>query len=278
MLIVGPHLSISDGFTNCAKTCFDIGANTFQFFSRNPRGGASKDIDDKDLNCFLEYIKSNKLIMPLCHAPYTLNPSSNKPETRDFARLVFKEDLKKLSKFNGICYNFHPGSHVKQGEEAGIKNTIDILNEVMTPDMNVTVLLETMSGKGTEIGKTFEELKEIIDSVKYNDHIGVCLDTCHVFCAGYDIKNHLDDVLDEFDKIIGLDKLKAIHLNDTFNDFNTHKDHHQKLGLGFLGKETFINIINNKRLKDIPMYLETPNELDGYKAEIEFLKNNLMDD
>ena len=275
MLAVGPHLSISKGLCDALDVALSIGATTFQFFSRNPRGGASKPLDDTDLSNFIKRIKDIPFATPLCHAPYTLNPSSNKEETRDFARMVFKEDLAKLEVIPNICYNFHPGSHVGQGEEVGIRKTIEILNEVMTHDMKVTILLETMSGKGTEIGKTFEELKEIIDNVECHEHLGVCLDTCHVFCAGYDIKNDLDGVLDSFDKIIGLDKLKAIHMNDTFNDFATHKDHHQKLGEGFIGSETFVNIINNPRLKNIPIYLETPNEIDGYKKEIDFLKKNL---
>jgi deoxyribonuclease-4 len=275
MLAVGPHLSISKGLCDALDVALSIGATTFQFFSRNPRGGASKPLDDTDLSNFIKRIKDIPFATPLCHAPYTLNPSSNKEETRDFARMVFKEDLAKLEAIPNICYNFHPGSHVGQGEKVGIRKTIEILNEVMTHDMKVTILLETMSGKGTEIGKTFEELKEIIDNVECREHLGVCLDTCHVFCAGYDIKNDLDGVLDSFDKIIGLDKLKAIHMNDTFNDFATHKDHHQKLGEGFIGSETFVNIINNPRLKNIPIYLETPNEIDGYKKEIDFLKKNL---
>lgn len=275
MLALGPHLSISKGLCDALDVALSIGATTFQFFSRNPRGGASKPLDDTDLSNFIRRIKAIPFATPLCHAPYTLNPSSNKEETRDFARMVFKEDLAKLEVIPNICYNFHPGSHVGQGEEVGIRKTIEILNEVMTRDMKVTILLETMSGKGTEIGKTFEELKEIIDNVECREHLGVCLDTCHVFCAGYDIKNDLDGVLDSFDKIIGLDKLKAIHMNDTFNDFATHKDHHQKLGEGFIGNETFVNIINNPRLKNIPIYLETPNEIDGYKKEIDFLKKNL---
>lgn len=275
MLAVGPHLSISKGLCDALDVALSIGATTFQFFSRNPRGGASKPLDDTDLSNFIRRIKDIPFATPLCHAPYTLNPSSNKEETRDFARMVFKEDLAKLEVIPNICYNFHPGSHVGQGEEVGIRKTIEILNEVMTHDMKVTILLETMSGKGTEIGKTFEELKEIIDNVECREHLGVCLDTCHVFCAGYDIKNDLDGVLDSFDKIIGLDKLKAIHMNDTFNDFATHKDHHQKLGEGFIGSDTFVNIINNPRLKNIPIYLETPNEIDGYKKEIDFLKKNL---
>ena len=275
MLIVGPHLSISNGFYKASLEALSIGANTFQFFSRNPRGGASKDIDPKDFSLFKEFSKENNIITPLCHAPYTLNPSSSNEATREFALTCFKEDLEKLSVFDKVCYNFHPGSHVGQGEDIAIEKTIEILNKVMTDDMNVTILLETMSGKGTEIGKTFEEIKRIIDGVKFNHNLGVCMDTCHVYCAGYDIKNHLDDVLDEFDKIIGLDKLKAIHLNDSFNDFNTHKDHHQKLGEGYIGKDAFINIINNPRLKDIPMYLETPNDDLGYAHEIEFLRNNL---
>lgn len=275
MLALGPHLSISKGLCDALDVALSIGATTFQFFSRNPRGGASKPLDDTDLSNFIRRIKDIPFATPLCHAPYTLNPSSNKEETRDFARMVFKEDLAKLEVIPNICYNFHPGSHVGQGEEVGIRKTIEILNEVMTRDMKVTILLETMSGKGTEIGKTFEELKEIIDNVECREHLGVCLDTCHVFCAGYDIKNDLDGVLDSFDKIIGLDKLKAIHMNDTFNDFATHKDHHQKLGEGFIGNETFVNIINNPRLKNIPIYLETPNEIDGYKKEIDFLKKNL---
>ncbi len=274
MLKIGCHLSISKGFYNAAKVCKSIGGNTYQYFSRNPRGGAMKPLDLDDINKYLEYARDNQFTTLLCHAPYTLNAASLKEETREFALKVFKEDINLLEHFDNALYNFHPGSHVGQGVQTGIDKIVDILNQVIYPEMKTTILLETMAGKGSEIGSTFEELKCIIDRVKYNDKIGVCLDTCHIFDAGYDIVNDLEGVLNEFDRVIGLNRLKAIHLNDSKNTLASHKDRHELIGKGNIGIDTFEKIINNERLKDIPMFLETPvsTELE-YKDEIDLLKS-----
>lgn len=273
MLYLGCHLSISKGFYATAKKAVSLNANTFQFFSRNPRGGARKEIDMEDINNYLKFSSENNMITPICHAPYTLNPSSDKVETREFALKVFKEDIELLENFPNALYNFHPGSHVGQGVEIGIDLIVDILNKVMYKGMKTTILLETMAGKGSEIGRTFEELKEIINRLDYPEHIGVCLDTCHVWDGGYNIKN-LDEVLLKFDNIIGLDKLKALHLNDSKNPLGSHKDRHELIGKGEIGLEAFIKIINDDRLSNIPMCLETPvdNE-DHYKEEIDMLRS-----
>ena len=273
MLYLGCHLSISKGFYATAKKAVSLNANTFQFFSRNPRGGARKEIDMEDINNYLKFSNENNMITPICHAPYTLNPSSDKVETREFALKVFKEDIELLENFPNALYNFHPGSHVGQGVEIGIDLIVDILNKVMYKGMKTTILLETMAGKGSEIGRTFEELKEIINRLDYPEHIGVCLDTCHVWDGGYNIKN-LDEVLLKFDNIIGLDKLKALHLNDSKNPLGSHKDRHELIGKGEIGLEAFIKIINDDRLSNIPMCLETPvdNE-DHYKEEIDMLRS-----
>lgn len=273
MLYLGCHLSISKGFYATAKKAVSLNANTFQFFSRNPRGGARKEIDMEDINNYLKFSNENNMITPICHAPYTLNPSSDKVETREFALKVFKEDIELLENFPNALYNFHPGSHVGQGVEKGIDLIVDILNKVMYKGMKTTILLETMAGKGSEIGRTFEELKEIINRLDYPEHIGVCLDTCHVWDGGYNIKN-LDEVLLKFDNIIGLDKLKALHLNDSKNPLGSHKDRHELIGKGEIGLEAFIKIINDDRLSNIPMCLETPvdNE-DHYKEEIDMLRS-----
>ncbi|MGM9971448.1 MAG: deoxyribonuclease IV [Anaeroplasmataceae bacterium] len=275
MLNIGCHLSISKGFLQAAKVCTKVSGNTFQYFSRNPRGGAMRAIDLDDINAYLEYAKNNNFATLLCHAPYTLNAASDKEETREFALKVFKEDINMLENFPNALYNFHPGSHVGQGVEVGIDKIVDILNQVLYPTMKTTILLETMAGKGSEIGRTFEELKQIIDRVECKDKIGVCLDTCHIFDGGYDIVNNLEGVLDEFDKVIGLDRLKAIHLNDSKNILGSHKDRHELIGQGNIGLSTFKAIINNPRLQGLPMFLETPvgDELD-YKNEIELLRNN----
>ena len=273
MLNIGCHLSSSKGYLNMGQVAKEIGANTFQFFTRNPRGGASKPIDKNDTDAFNVFQKENGFSKILAHAPYTLNPCSDKPETRDFAYQVFKDDLMRMEYTPYQLYNFHPGSHVGQGVEKGIELICDILDRVLTPEITTSVLLETMSGKGSEVGSRFEELKAIIDNTKAGDKLGVCLDTCHVFDAGYDIVNDIDGVLDEFDNIIGLSRLKAIHINDTMNPYSSHKDRHQKIGDGYIGKDAFERIINNERLKGIPFLLETPNELDGYKKEIELLKS-----
>lgn len=272
MLTIGAHLSASKGYTAMLKQAKEIGANTFQFFTRNPRGGSAKDIDENDVNTFLELMKSEGFPVILAHAPYTLNCCSAKPETIEFAVNTFADDLKRMEYTPNQLYNFHPGSHVGQGEEKGIELIADALNKVLFEDMTTTVLLETMAGKGSEVGKTFEELRAIIDRVELSDKLGVCLDTCHVNDAGYDIVNDLDGVLDEFDNVIGLDRLKAIHLNDSKNPLSAHKDRHEKIGEGYIGLDAIERIINHPKLRNLPFFLETPNELDGYAREIEILR------
>ncbi len=273
MLTIGAHLSASKGYTAMLKQAQEIGANTFQFFTRNPRGGSAKAIDQKDVDTFLELMKSENFPVILAHAPYTLNCCSAKPETREFALNTFADDLMRMEYTPGQLYNFHPGSHVGQGEEVGIEQIAEILNKVLFPEMTTTVLLETMAGKGTEIGRNFEELRSIIDRVELSDKMGVCLDTCHIHDGGYDIVNDLDGVLEAFDKVIGLDRLKAIHLNDSKNPLAAHKDRHEKIGEGYIGLDAFERIINHPSLKNLPFFLETPNDLDGYAKEIEMLRN-----
>ena len=277
MLIIGSHLSVSKGFAGMAKDAVQIGANTFQFFTRNPQGGQAKDIDPEDVKKFLKISEENHFQKFVAHAPYTLNACSDKPETRQFARLVFADDLKRMENVPHNYYNFHPGSHVGQGLEKGIEMIADVLNEVLTIDQTTTVLLETMSGKGSEVGATFEELREIIDRVELKDKMGVCLDTCHVYSAGYDIAGDLDGVLEKFDKIIGLDRLKAVHLNDSKTEFASHKDRHEQIGKGSIGAEAIVRFINHKSLRHLPFVLETPNDLNGWADEIKFLKENFED-
>lgn len=272
-MIIGAHLSASKGYVHMLDEAVSIGANTFQFFTRNPRGGKAKELDLNDVALFNEKSKVQGVNVILAHAPYTLNCCSAKPEVRQFAIETFADDLKRMEATPGMLYNFHPGSHVGQGEEEGVRFIAEALNTVLHGDMTTTVLLETMAGKGTEIGKSFEELQSIIERVELADKIGVCLDTCHVFDAGYDIVNDLDGVLEHFDKIIGINRLRALHLNDSKNPFASHKDRHEKIGLGSIGEKAFENIVNNKYLRDLPMYLETPNELSGYKAEIALLRS-----
>lgn len=272
MLKIGCHLSTSKGFKNMGKEALEIKANTFQFFTRNPRGSKAKAIDEKDVAEFLELAKENNFTTILAHAPYTLNACSADENTRAFAKEVMEDDLIRMEYTPNSFYNFHPGSHVKQGIEVGIKYICDLLNEVLKPEQTTTVLLETMAGKGTEIGRTFEELQEILSSVRLSDKMGVCLDTCHVYDAGYDIVNDLDGVLEQFDKIIGLDKLRAIHLNDSMNPFESHKDRHATIGEGSIGLEAIANIINHPKLCNLPFFLETPNELEGHAKEIALLK------
>lgn len=273
MLNIGCHLSISNGFEAIGKQALSIGANTFQFFTRNPRGGSAKQIVPSDVDRLIALMKENNFSQILAHAPYTMNLCSAKKETREFALNTLTDDLKRMEYIPNNLYNFHPGSHTGQGLETGINQISEALNTAMFEGMTTTVLLETMAGKGSEIGSKFEELKMIIDRVEFKDKIGVCLDTCHVFDAGYDIVSDLDKVLMEFDDIIGLNKLKALHLNDSMNYLGCHKDRHQKIGMGAIGIEAFEKIINNKHLKNLPMFLETPNEIDGYKREIELLKD-----
>ncbi|MBQ3252968.1 MAG: deoxyribonuclease IV [Acholeplasmatales bacterium] len=274
MFKIGCHLSISNGFLAAAKEIISIDGNTFQYFSRNPQGGKAKAWDQRDFEAYLEYAKNNGIEQILCHAPYTLNACSINPNTREFARICFKEDIEKLELFGNALYNFHPGSHTGQGVEIGINQIVEILDEVLYPEMKTTVLLELMAGKGSEIGRSFEEISEIIKRVKLSDKLGVCLDTCHVYSAGYDIVNDLDKVLDDFDRIIGLNRLKAIHLNDSKMPFQSNKDRHECIGKGVLGLDAIIRIINHPKLKHLPFYLETPNELSGYKEEIKLLKEN----
>ena len=272
-MIIGAHLSASKGYVHMLDEAVSIGANTFQFFTRNPRGGKAKELDLNDAALFNEKSKAQGVNVILAHAPYTLNCCSAKPEVRQFAIETFADDLKRMEATPGMLYNFHPGSHVGQGEEEGVRFIAEALNTVLRGDMTTTVLLETMAGKGTEIDKSFEELQSIIERVELSDKIGVCLDTCHVFDAGYDIVNDLDGVLEHFDKIIGINRLRALHLNDSKNPFASHKDRHEKIGLGSIGEKAFENIVNNKYLRDLPMFLETPNELSGYKAEIALLRS-----
>lgn len=273
MLTVGAHLSASKGFVHMLDTAQSIGANTFQYFTRNPRGGKAKELDENDMKQFRIRAAAEGFGTVLAHAPYTLNAASAKPEVREFALLAFRDDLKRMELTPHQLYNFHPGSHVGQGAQTGIRLICDILNQVLFEEMTTTVLLETMAGKGSEIGGTFEELKAIIDGVKFTEKLGVCLDTCHVHDGGYDIVNDLDGVLEEFDRVIGIERLKALHLNDSKNPRGAHKDRHEKIGKGYLGAEAFARIVNHPQLKDLPMLLETPNELDGYAAEIALLKS-----
>lgn len=272
MLNIGCHLSTTKGYENMGKEAIKIGANTFQYFTRNPRGGKAKDIDEKDILALRKLMEENKFAKILAHAPYTLNGCSADESTRQFATEMMADDLERLKYLPTSLYNFHPGSHVKQGVDVGINYIVEMLNKVLKPEHTTIVLLETMAGKGTEVGRTFEEIAEIISRVELKDKMGVCLDTCHVYDAGYDIVNDLDGVLEEFDRIIGLDRLHAIHLNDSKNPFNSHKDRHEKIGEGEIGFEAIKKIINHPKLKNIPFFLETPNELDGYAKEIEMLK------
>lgn len=273
MLTIGAHLSVSNGFLAMAKEASSIGANTFAFFTRNPRGGKAKDIDPDDIKKFNEYIRENKFGKLVAHAPYTLNAASSTEKTREFAFMAMKEDLQRMELIPGNYYNFHPGSHVKQGSEKGIELIADLLNEVLFEDMNTTVLLETMAGKGTEVGRNFEEIKAIIDKVDLKHKLGVCLDTCHISDGGYDITNDLEGVIKTFDEVIGLDYLKAMHINDSKNPLGAKKDRHEKIGEGYLGIETFEKVVNHPYLKTLPMILETPNELEGYKREIEIIRS-----
>ena len=277
MFTIGAHFSASKGYTAMLKQAVEIGANTFQFFTRNPRGGSAKAIDEKDIDTFLKLMKEENFPVILAHAPYTLNCCSAKPETREFAVNTFADDLKRMEYTPNQLYNFHPGSHVGQGTEIGVELIADALNSVLFEDMTTTVLLETMAGKGSEVGGCFEELREIIDRVELSDRLGVCLDTCHVNDGGYDIVNDLDRVLDDFDRIVGLGRLKAIHLNDSKNPLGAHKDRHEKIGEGYIGTDAFERIINHPVLKNLPFYLETPNELDGYAREIALLKSLYKD-
>ena len=273
MLHIGCHLSCSNGYLAMGKQAVALGADTFQFFTRNPRGGSVKPFDKADADALNVFMQEHAFAPVLAHAPYTLNPAAADPRVRDFAYRAMREDLERLAHIPNAMLNFHPGSHVKQGIEKGIELIAQMLDDVYTPELPATVLLEAMAGKGSEVGGRFEELRAIMDKSKTGDRLGVCLDTCHVFDGGYDIVNRLDDVLEEFDRVVGLDRLKAIHLNDSKNPLGSKKDRHEKIGEGSIGLEAIARIINHEALRNLPFYLETPNELDGYAAEIRLLRS-----
>lgn len=277
MLRIGCHLSASGGFLSMGRQAAGIGANVFQFFTRNPRGGTAKPLDERDIEDFLEFAREQGISDLLAHAPYTLNACAADARVLRFARETMADDLRRMEYVPGNMYNFHPGSHVGQGTERGIELIAETLNSSILPGQSTTVLLETMAGKGSEIGGRFEEIREIIDRTEQSDKIGVCLDTCHVYDAGYDIVGDLDGVLEEFDRTIGLKRLRAIHLNDTKNQFSSHKDRHEVIGGGHLGILTIERVINHPALRDKPFYLETPNDLSGYAREIEQIKGIYRD-
>ena len=274
MLYIGCHLSSAKGYEAMGRVALSIGANTFQFFSRNPRGSKAKAIDEPDIARFLKLAEDNGFGTLLAHAPYTLNPCSADPKVTRFAAQVLREDLELMEHLPGNLYNFHPGSHVGQGSETGIALIADGLNAILRPDQATTVLLETMAGKGSEVGGRFEELRAILDRVELSGKVGVCLDTCHVSDGGYDIVHDLDGVLTEFDSIIGLRRLNAIHLNDSMTPFSSFKDRHETIGKGSLGKQAFINIINHPSLREVPFFLETPRDDAGHGEEIAWLKEH----
>lgn len=273
MLHIGCHLSVSQGFLHMGEEALSIGADTFQFFTRNPRGGSVRPLDTEDMAALNRLMEEHHFAPILAHASYTLNGCSKTEKTRVFAREAMADDLRRLEYLDNCRYNFHPGSHVGQGAEAGIDFIADMLNTCMFKGQKTTVLLETMAGKGTEVGRNFEEIAAIIEKVELQDNIGVCLDTCHVFDGGYDIVDHLDDVLTQFDTRIGLSRLKAVHINDSKNELGSHKDRHEKIGEGHIGIEAFTRIINHPALRQLPFYLETPNELAGYAHEISLLRS-----
>ncbi len=274
MLYLGCHLSSAKGYEAMGKVALSIGANTFQFFTRNPRGSKAKAIDGQDIARFLKLAGDNSFGTLLAHAPYTLNPCSADPNVTRFAAQVLQEDLALMEHLPGNLYNFHPGCHLGQGAERGIELVAEQLNGVLTPELATTVLLETMSGKGSEVGRTFEELAAIIARVELKDKLGVCLDTCHVYSAGYDIVNSLDAVLEQFDSVLGLERLHAIHLNDSMTPFSSFKDRHETIGKGSLGEQAFINIINHPALRELPFFLETPRDDAGHGEEIAWLKEH----
>lgn len=272
MLTIGCHLSSSRGYLAMGKDAVKINANTFQFFTRNPRGSKAKAIDPDDAAAFLALAQANGFGRLVAHAPYTINPCSKTERTREFARMTLADDLKRMEYLPGNYYNFHPGSHTEQGMEVGISQIAETLNAILKPEQHTTVLLETMSGKGSEVGGRFEELREILDRVALNTQMGVCMDTCHISDAGYDIAGDIDGVLTEFDRVIGLERLKAVHINDSMNPLGAHKDRHARIGEGYLGEAAFGRIINHPALRDLPFILETPNDLAGYAREIGRLK------
>ena len=272
MPFLGCHLSTSSGFLAMGRTAASIGADTFQFFTRNPRSGRAKALDAADMEALRRFLPENGFGKIVAHAPYTVNLCSASEEIRAFSREMVADDLERMELLPGNYYNFHPGSHGGQGRETGISQIADALNAILRPRQQTMVLLETMAGKGSEIGGRFEDLREILDQCVLQDKLGICLDTCHVYDGGYDLVGGLDDVLLEFDRVIGLSRLKAIHLNDSKNPFFSHKDRHEKLGQGSLGLETFCRIVENPLLQGLPMILETPNLLPGYAAEIALLR------
>ncbi len=274
MLYIGCHLSYSKGYEAMGRQALDIDANTFAFFTRNPRGGSAKAIAPEDAAKLRDILAEKNFGKLVAHAPYTMNPCAADPNIRRFAREAMADDLVRMEFVPGNYYNFHPGSHVKQGTEIGIQLITEQLNECLTEEQSTTVLLETMAGKGSEMGRTFEEIQAIIDGVQLKDKLGVCFDTCHVWDAGYDIVGSLESVLEEFDRIIGIERLKAVHLNDSKNPIGSHKDRHEIIGSGNIGAEALIRVINHPALKNLPFILETPNDIDGYAKEIKFLREN----
>ena len=272
MLTLGCHLSASKGYLHMGREAAELGGNTFQFFTRNPRGGNAKALDLKDVAAFQAFARAHGIPVILAHAPYTLNGCSADEKVRDFAVRTMADDLRRMEATPGNLYNFHPGSHVGQGVETGISFIAEMLNTVLNPDMTTTVLLETMAGKGSEVGSRFEELREIIDRTEHREKLGVCLDTCHVNDAGYDIVHDLDGVLTQFDKVIGLERLKAVHVNDSKNPLGAHKDRHEKIGEGTLGVDAIVHVMTHPALREKPFYLETPNDLAGYAHEIALLR------
>ena len=275
MLHIGCHLSISKGFLHIGKEALSIGADTFQFFTRNPQGGQAKDWSAEDIAAYRSFARSNNFAHIVAHAPYTLNPCSDNQKTLDFALMCMADDLHRISVLPEAYYNFHPGSHVGQGIETGIVKTVRLLNKIMSEETKNPVLIETMSGKGSEIGATFEQIAEIISGVKYNEKLGVCLDTCHIFAGGYDIVNKPDEVLREFDRVIGLNRLYAVHLNDSLMGFASHKDRHAQIGKGEIGADALRKFVAYPEIMRLPLILETPNDLTGYAEEITFLRNSL---
>jgi deoxyribonuclease-4 len=277
MLHIGCHLSSAKGYLAMGKDAVSLNADTFAFFTRNPRGGKAKDINHADIDAFIAFAKEHHFTKLVAHAPYTMNLCAAKDNLRTFAHEMLADDLQRMENTPGNYYNFHPGSHVGQGSEHGIALIAAELNRVLTPAQSTTVLLETMAGKGTEIGRSFEELRAIIDRVELQDKLGICLDTCHIWDGGYDIVHDLDGVLNEFDRIIGLERLKAIHLNDSLNPCGSHKDRHARIGEGCIGLDALVSVINHPQLRNLPFILETPNELAGYAQEIALLKNNFLE-
>lgn len=273
MLTIGCHMSVAKGFEKMGLTAIKIGANTLQFFTRNPRGSKAKELDQKDIAAFRLLMNEHHFGKILAHAPYTLNPASSNGHTREFALETLRDDLIRMESLPGNYYNFHPGSHVGSGVQTGIDLISDALNQILFPNQSTIVLLETMAGKGSEIGGSFQELRRIIDGVELQEKLGICLDTCHVSDGGYDIAGRLDQVLEEFDHVIGLSRLKAVHLNDSLNPLGSHKDRHANIGKGTLGLDAFERMINHPVLRDLPFYLETPNDDDGHGEEIALLKS-----